>query len=100
MRRAMLLWVATAVLAATPAPSAGGWRSADRPGMDDAVDDAGERGVADPQWRQEGRGRQRQQAERVQGTRPYWGTMRPYWNAPEEPGVIHRGARSAPLKVR
>jgi hypothetical protein len=28
------------------------------------------------------------------GNQPYWGTMHPYWNAPEPPGVIHRGART------
>jgi hypothetical protein len=39
------------------------------------------------------------QAPAGAGTQPYWGTMRPYWNAGEPPGVIHRQPRTAPLKV-
>ena len=118
--------VATSVAAAAfavallPALGIAGWRSADRPARDDEVteepcrrDDA-----VDPAWQSDGqadwqadrpdrrpyrridRYGDHADAMRPQATRPYWGTMRPYWNAPEPPGVIHRQPRTAPLKIQ
>lgn len=111
------------MLSVSPSLGAAGWRSADRPTRDDpAVEEPCERDDAvDPQWQGDQReeswqgthdGRESHggrvhrhhdnQADsmRPQATQPYWGTMRPYWNAPEPPGVIHRQPRTAPLKVQ
>lgn len=110
------------MLSVAPSSSAAGWRSADRPGRDEpVVEEPCERdGTVDPQWQggerdewsrgsrdggewQGGRvHRHHDHADSMppQATQPYWGTMRPYWNGPEPPGVIHRQPRTAPLKIQ
>lgn len=114
MRRAATS-VAAAAFASLIVPTlcAAGWRSADRPDRDDAtVEEPCERDEpADGAWRgdthdgwQGERHDVYRRSERVDSmvppaTQPYWGTMRPYWNAPEPAGVIHRQPRTAPLKV-
>jgi hypothetical protein len=70
-------------------------------------DRAGGPGCEEPEWGDERHwrhddqliqdGRQldpMRQAPPGVGTQPYWGTMQPYWNGSEPPGVIHRGART------
>jgi hypothetical protein len=59
-------------------------------------------GNVDRQWHGQGRahhGSRHIDTIPSQATQPYWGTMRPYWNSPEPPGVIHRQPRTAPLKT-
>lgn len=112
MRRAVVS-LAAVVLIGLPTPAAG-WRSVDRRQLDDAtvVEEPCERS-GDTSSREDGRrddahGAPRHpdlSVERVHrtapmpATQPYWGTMRPYWNAPEPPGVIHRQPRTPPLRV-
>lgn len=117
MRRAALVLMAGVLFCGPSGTWADGWRSADRPQSNDHVvdepppamdgapgpHDGGAPADQGSGWQWHGQGQTQHQHRRrdtVQGTQPYWGTMHPYWNAPEEPGVIHRGARSAPLKVR
>lgn len=105
-----LVTVAVMLVGLAPVRAVAGWRSADRPPSNDEMVEPcdGDCAVPDPQW--DGApgvavGQDTQGFETMHGSAgegrlptpgmpPYWGTMRPYWNAPEPPGVIHRGART------
>jgi hypothetical protein len=115
MRPRVLLLVAAMLAGLLPLRAAAGWRSADRPRDDRETIGPCERNCPDEpdqEWRDEQQrrhdhGRHDGSFESQGGfetmrdghpagpaTQPYWGTMHPYWNAPEPPGVIHRGART------
>lgn len=102
MRPAVLLLCAIALVSATPSPASSGWRSADRPDDDRhgyAEDAHGQDESDAPHARRGLQTRVGGSGPFVhQGNEPYWGTMRPYWNAPEPPGVIYRGLRTRGLK--
>jgi hypothetical protein len=103
--RALLVIVVVTLLAAAPAPASARFDDVPEESTQDAVQDEPfdetvrtDRGIPDEQLRQDFDHRQfdgtmgmRQQPAPMP---PYWGNMRPYWNSPEPPGVIHRGART------
>jgi len=110
MMRRVLAIAGVMLVGLVPARVDAGWRSADRPPSNDEMADPceGDCAMPDPQW--DGApgvavGQDTQHFETMHRSAgdgrvstpampPYWGTMRPYWNAPEPPGVIHRGART------
>ena len=111
--------VALALSGAVASDAVAGWRSADRRALEDdeVVEEPCERDTP-CEWQGDGGhgdwhahdghdGRRHHQRDHgfhdgapFVGTQPYWGQMRPYWNAGEPPGVIHRQPRTEPLRVK
>jgi len=99
--RALVVTVAVVVMLAAGPASADRRHFRDEPPVDEHFDqmvEPSDHGIPDEQLRQDfdhhqfdGTMGARQQPAPMQ---PYWGTMRPYWNGSEPPGVIHRGART------
>jgi hypothetical protein len=96
------LVVALALVGAVASDAGAGWRSADRRALEDeelVEEPYDEPAVGPPMLYRDFRDEPVRQAPAGVGTQPYWGTMRPYWNGNEPPGVIHRQPRTAPLKI-
>lgn len=120
MRRSVAAIVTALLVGGAPLGAPAGWRSADRPDPEsppesmtaeppcdhDCPDQPDDEWRQDRLWRNGHPAREdtrfgdtiQEPTTRQPATQPYWGTMHPYWNAPEPPGVIHRGARTQGFK--
>ena len=107
MKRSIVrVFLVAAVVACAAVDASAGWRSADRRALEDDYEEPPEYEVYLDH--DDGHGRyhdghrdfdRRPDTQPFVGTQPYWGTMRPYWNAGEPPGVIHRQPRTEPLRI-
>jgi hypothetical protein len=100
-RSATVVLLAVVALLGAATAASGGWRSADRWSPEDEVEvrePCEEEAAPAHHFRLERRFDDVRDLSPPVATQPYWGTMRPYWNAPEPPGVIHRGLRTRDLK--